>query len=59
MRYYQSHLLMVRPKDGSVDDKVEIETGAKTKKKRQKDEVKVEAGVYNRPFPTKNSFLLI
>ena len=28
---------------------------ASTKKKRQKVEVKVEPGVYNRPLPTKNS----
>ena len=54
MRYYQSHLLMVRPKDGG-GDKVEIETGVKTKKRRQKVEVKVELRVYNRPSPTKNS----
>ena len=35
----------------------EIETGKKasTKKKRQKVEVKVEPGVYNRPSPTINS----
>ena len=46
---------MVRPKDGSTDNKVEIKTGAKTKKKHQKVEVKVEPGVYNHPSPTKNS----
>ena len=57
MRYYQSHLLMVRPKDGG-DEKVEIESGGKTKKKRQKVEVKMEPGVYNRPSPTKIVSLL-
>ena len=58
MRYYQSHLFMVRPKDGGDEKKVEIKTSAKTKKKRQKVEVKMEPGVYNRPSPTKNSKLL-
>ena len=45
MSHYQSLHLMVRPKDGGADNKVEIETGAKTKKKCQKVEVKVEPGV--------------
>jgi hypothetical protein len=58
MRYYQSHLLLVRPKDGG-DKKVEIEAGAKTKRKHQKVEVKMEPGDYNRPLPTKNSMFTV